>query len=132
MPYLDIHDQSGQRTQTSKLLNDAEQSNLQSGRSSRSTMQVNVQGIFTSSPSGLTAKHGSFVDALKASIFTPTTGEVTLPSSSSSMDAGVTITNPKYNSKPISALSPVFHDALLGQVHKEQTKNRRVTWSSLG
>ena len=46
-------------------------------------------------------------------------GEVT---PSSSKDLGVTITNSKYSSKPTSALNPVFREAFLSEVLKEQTK----------
>ena len=77
----------------------------------------------TSLPSSLTAKHGTFAEALKASILTPfVMSEVTLPSGRPSKDPTVTITNSKYNSKSTSALNPVFREAFLSEVHKEQTK----------
>ena len=86
-------------------------------------MHVDSQVLATSLPSGLTAKHGTFAEALKASISTPSVmSEVTLPSGRSSKDPTVTITNSKYSSKSISALNPVFREAFLSEVRKEQTK----------
>ena len=56
-------------------------------------------------------------------------GELPLPSSRTSKDPGVTITNSKYSSKPTSALNPVFREAFLGDVNKEQIKflNRKCS-----
>ena len=101
LTYLDIQDQPEQCKQIINPFTDAEPSHIQPSaaeKSSGQTMHVDTQVLSTSLPSGLTAKHGTFAEALKASILTPSVmSEVTLPSGRPSKDPTVTITNSKYS-----------------------------------
>ena len=74
LTYLNIQDQPEQCNQIINPFAAAEPSYIQRDafeKSSGTTVHVDSQVLATSLPSGLTAQHGTFVEALKASILTP-------------------------------------------------------------